>query len=331
MKFIMITDQQQSDRDFERQALYNQYVGYSRAAARMLWVVALLTAYLGLAMYDRSQRLADLEENSLRQIESEKSEIYGPSSWDYCAAPGGIRTSPPVEQLVFTRSFRLPGFDIELDGLTFMVLGPVLYLFAVLLYWTYLKYSLVAYSRLEPTFCGHFERKLPEHVWAYNLPFRLLAVRFVWREVLELFPIIFIAFMVADYLSISTYQWSIWAITTPSLMLAVLIHVWAFSRGEVAGLSGFQRSITRLGVITVLLVYTVLVITHIFCPGSFLDGLIKFLFLRTRNFPLTILYPSATVLFLVGCNFPLWLARFRELRRSEARRSLPNSLLPSED
>lgn len=328
MKLIMTTEQQQSDRDFERQAVYNQYVGYSKAAARMLWVVSLLTAYLGLAMYDRSQRLTELEEERLRHIESEISEIYVPSGWNYCPAPVDIRTSPPVEQLGFTRSFRLPGFDIKVDGFTFMVLGPVLYLFAVLLYWTYLKYSLVTYSRLESTSCGHLERKLPEHVWVYNLPFRLLAVRFVWKEALELSPIIFMWFLAAEYYSLSTYHWSIWVITIPSLILPLLIHWWAFSRGEVVGVSNALRGISRLYVISIIAFCVVIALTHSWWSGSWIERFLEPSLSMARTQLEYVPWHPVMLSILVLAYLPLWLARFRVFRRTEARPP-SNSLLPS--
>ena len=54
----MTTEQEKSDREFERQALYNQYVAYSKAAARMLWILLAFSVYLGYAFLNARDILA---------------------------------------------------------------------------------------------------------------------------------------------------------------------------------------------------------------------------------------------------------------------------------
>lgn len=62
MKFIMATEQEKSDRDFERQAAYDQYVGYSKSAARVFTILIVLGLIVAYKSFDRAGMVLDAKQ-----------------------------------------------------------------------------------------------------------------------------------------------------------------------------------------------------------------------------------------------------------------------------
>ena len=213
----MTTEQQQSDRDFERQALYNQYVAYSKAAARMLWILLAFTVYLGYALIDRRVQFS----NAVRAYERATLEWHfdrngigdlpycptleepasgfeaGGTPW-FCAeweqgSSDGPGSSLPQFDAKFDKEYKLPLFGFRIHGVLLLLLGPLALAITSIVYWSYLRGARLLLGRYLEQCASGGRLRHRTHPWAYNLPLGPAGFRAIWQVAIELVPTLIVA------------------------------------------------------------------------------------------------------------------------------------------
>ncbi len=190
----MTVEQEKSDREFERQALYNQYIAYSKAASRAFWILLAVSVYLGYAYLDRSsQYLEDVAAWEECVLEA-KLDYFSPHNQPICPVPVG---EIPEFETRFEKNYTLPVVNLSVPGVIYLAAGPIIMILITIVYWSYLRGSRVAQSRLVVLRGAPSEAALYNHPWLYNLPFGSASFRALWQIAMEVAPVMFFASVMA--------------------------------------------------------------------------------------------------------------------------------------
>lgn len=205
----------QDKRDREREAIYNQYVVYSKTASKLLLALVSVALYIGYTIYENSYAVEGIEQ----QVKDEVSSTYGPFN--------SALYESQVSHALDTLKYELPIVQKPIGNREFFIVAPIIFFLLTWFYWLYLSNSLRQFRVLH-AYLGHGSSKSYSYPWLYSLPQRRISIVFVWQMILELGPIGFIAFLFITFLSGFEYYALQAVICSAVLIIPLIIHIYLF-------------------------------------------------------------------------------------------------------
>ena len=240
----------QDKRDREREAIYNQYVVYSKTASKLLLALVSVALYIGYTIYENSNAVEGIEQ----QVKDEVSSTYGPFN--------SALYESQVSHALDTLKYELPVVRKPIDNREFFILCPMIFFILTCFYWLYLSNSLKQF-RLLSTYLGQGGQWAFLYPWLYWLPMRCKWRRFLWQLLLELFPVAFLTFLLITFLASFEYYALQALLCVVLLAIPLIVHMYLF---EVK--FGYKGHEYKQGIVLGLLIGIFLTVHHLSTAGT---------------------------------------------------------------
>lgn len=205
----------QDKRDREREAIYNQYVVYSKTASKLLLALVSVALYIGYTIYENSNAVEGIEQ----QVKDEVLSTYGPFN--------SALYESQVSHTLDTLKYELPIVQRPIGNREFFIVAPTIFFLLTWFYWLYLNNSLRQFRVLR-AYLGHRSPKSYSYPWLYWLPWQSVTVRISWQMLLELAPVAFLAFLLITFLFSREYYTLQAVLCVGLLAIPLVIHIYLF-------------------------------------------------------------------------------------------------------
>jgi hypothetical protein len=203
------------------EAIYRQYVQFSKNASHIFTLLVLLAAYIAITQYTNWKDFAKEQ----AKIRIELSQVFGP----FDSVRYNEQYYNKIQQVLDERVYRLPIINLEISGTIYFIASPAIFFITTIGFWINLRYANKAMENIKTTSGAQWIVK--PFPWAYNIPLEAPGIVTAWQLFMELFPAIFMLLILSIYIAqINIFYGSVKPLLIFSL-LPLIFHYSLFSVG----------------------------------------------------------------------------------------------------